>query len=280
MSAIAEEIARLLYRARGRAARSAPVTRIRGAAARREAERLAFSDATLAVVRQALVTEAAGEADWSRRVEAKRAVLAASADTVTFAVDDTSWWELAIQRSRDPFPPVLRGHDVTRNVGEITRTTSKAAGWGRLFFRIVRGLRPQRCLELGSSVGMSACYIGAGLAANAEGRPITIAGLDAVADIARRALSSAGVGDRVTVGTGTFADRFGGALESLGGVDLAFIDGHRWPTSTPSRPRRARLLIFDDVSYWHEHEGGLERDPRRRPPHPESPALSLGQIAV
>lgn len=254
-----DEIATTLGRIRARAARSRPVAGIRGTAARRQAGRLPTSDPTLAAVKYALLTPAEGERDWSRRIEAVRASLAESSATISFGVDDPSWWERSIGLSNDPVPPVLRGHDVTRNVGEVTRAGSKPAAWGRLFFRIVRALRPRRCLELGTSVGMSASYIGAGLAANGDGRLVTIEGIDAVADIARRTLSHAGVGDRVAVVTGRFADRLDGALETLGGVDLAFVDGHhlRDPTlayfnAIAPATRAAGLLIFDDVSYWHE----------------------------
>jgi predicted O-methyltransferase YrrM len=254
-----DEIATTLGLIRARAARSRPVAGIRSTAARRQAERLPTSDPTLAAVRRALLTPADGEREWSRRIEAVRGSLAASSETISFGVDDPSWWERAIPLSKDPRPPVLRGHEVTRNVGEVTGATSKPDAWGRLFFRIVRALRPRRCLELGTSVGMSASYIGAGLAANGDGRLVTIEGIDAVADIARRTLSDAGVGDHVAVVTGRFADRLDGVLETLGGVDLAFIDGHhlRDPTLAhfhaiaPASPAGG-LLIFDDVSYWHE----------------------------
>jgi predicted O-methyltransferase YrrM len=154
---------------------------------------------------------------------------------------------------------VLHDDHVARNLGEVTRSTSKPRDWGRFLYRIVRELRPERCLELGTSVGMSGCYIAAGLSANSSGRLITIEGEEQAANVARGVFERVGVGARVESRIGRFTDEMPSALQALGGVDLAFIDGHHEYAPTISYFETIRevtapggLLVFDDITYSRE----------------------------
>jgi predicted O-methyltransferase YrrM len=220
--------------------------------------RLRAQDPTLSVVIRALRTPAPGEEEWAARIEGLRREFEASSERLRFDLEEggDAYWRKAIARSTDPEPPVLEERAVLRTKGEVTRSTSKSEGWGRSLYRIVSSLRPERCLELGTSVGMSACYIGAGLTSGGFGRLITIEGQDDSAQTAREALDEARVSDRVEVRVGQFADVMPGALDDLGGVDFAFIDGHHQyqPTidyfrSIVDRTANGGLLMFDDIDY-------------------------------
>jgi predicted O-methyltransferase YrrM len=214
------------------------------------------ADATLAAVVRALRSPSADEERWAQAIEAVRTRLEASGETLRLPVKDRDWWQRAIAASTDPQPPELHDDHVARSVGEITRVTSKPPDWGRFLYRVVRELRPERCLELGTSVGMSGSYIGAGLAANADGRLITIEGQEQSARVARDVFREVGVDARVELRVGAFAGRLPGVLEELGGIDLAFVDGHHQYEPTMSyfatiaeATARGGLLVFDDVTY-------------------------------
>src|SRR5204863_6617914 len=116
--------------------------------------------------------------------------------------------------------------------------------------------RPERCLELGTSVGMSGSYIAAGLAANGQGRLITIEGEEPSARVARAVFEEVQVAPRVDVRVGRFADAIPGVLQELGATDLIFIDGHHQYEPTMSyfatileATVPGSLLVFDDVTY-------------------------------
>jgi catechol O-methyltransferase len=100
---------------------------------------------------------------------------------------------------------------------------------GELLDRAVERSRPRLALELGTYCGYSALRIARAM--GPEARLISVEFLEDNAAIARNVLGHAGVGDRVTVVTGTLGD--GGAtlaaLESEhgvgpGSVDLVFLD--------------------------------------------------------
>jgi predicted O-methyltransferase YrrM len=213
-------------------------------------------DATLAAVVRALRAPSDQEQPWAARIEAIRAQLAASNDVLRYEAEDRALAARAIAMSTDPQPPVLHEDHLSRTLGEVTRVTSAPPAWGRFLYRLVRELRPGRCLELGTSVGISGCYLGAGLSANGMGRLITIEGTAAAADVARDVFAELGLDERIEVRTGLFAERLPGAIADLGGIDMAFIDGHhqyeptlRYFAAVLEASAPGALLVFDDVSY-------------------------------
>jgi predicted O-methyltransferase YrrM len=262
----------LVERARRRVAGSAPGQSAARAVSRARLRTFHTDDESLAGLLAALRSPSDGEERWSAEIEAQRGQLESSPDVVSLPVTDREWWERAIATSSDPRPPVLHGDRLDRNVGEITRVTSKPPDWGRLLYRIARRLRPGRCLELGTSVGISGSYIGAGLEANGSGRLITIEGQPAVAAIARTSFEQVGVSGRVEGRVGSFADELPGALAALGGVDLAFIDGHHQYEPTLDYFAAIRdatggraLFVFDDITYTRGDMAAAWRDIRAHP---------------
>jgi predicted O-methyltransferase YrrM len=217
---------------------------------------LSPSDHTLAAVVRALRFPCEGEESWVHVIEPIRSRLESSDESLSFSIPNRDWWARAIATTTDPQPPVLDGDRLTRRLAEITRVTSKPPAWGRFLYRVVRELRAERCLELGTSVGMSGSYIAAGLVANGHGRLITIEGAEPSAGVAREVFAQAQVASRAEVRTGQFADEIPAALETLSMVDLAFIDGHhqfkptlRYFGLVSERISPGGLPIFDDVNY-------------------------------
>lgn len=229
--------------------------------ARRRARRLAFADPTLAAVAEAITTPSGREQAWGERIERRRRELEASTGTVAIEIRDQAdreYWAEAIPKSTDRTPPLIEGDVVRRDFGEFARTTGKPPQWGRLFYRLVRRLQPAGVLELGTSVGMSACYLAAGLEDNAAGLLVTIDALPDVADAARKSFEQLGVTAHADCRTGLFVDEMPAAFDALGTVDLAFIDGHhqyeptvRYFGEIADVSSSGALLAFDDISPYH-----------------------------
>jgi len=155
-----------------------------------------------------------------------------------------------------------------RSIGDITRRAAKAPRLGQLLYRIARYYQPKVMLELGTSLGFSAAYLGSGVREN--GRLWTVEGSGQVAGVARRNL--AGLGLEAEVIEGNFDAVLPGLLERIGPVDLAFVDGNHRREATLSyfeqlmgNAGEKALFIFDDI-HWsagmEEAWGTITRDPR------------------
>lgn len=159
---------------------------------------------------------------------------------------------------------------------------------GRLLFALVDELRPRRCLELGTNVGLSAAYITSALEANDLGRLISIEMVPEATEQAR--VDHVGLGlRRAEFRTGLFADLMPGALDDLGGCDLAFVDGdhHEEPTmdyfdalASSLANGTGGVVALDNVIGTEEMERAWERVRR----HPRTAAAirfeALGVVAV
>ncbi len=99
-----------------------------------------------------------------------------------------------------------------------------AADEGRFLMLLVRLLRAQRVLELGTLGGYSAAWMALGLAPG--GRVHTVEGEPRHATLARQALQAARLHDRVTVHQGT-AQTLLPSLAQLAPWDLVFIDADK-----------------------------------------------------
>ncbi|MDA2918279.1 hypothetical protein MYX76_02085 [Desulfobacterota bacterium AH_259_B03_O07] len=51
---------------------------------------------------------------------------------------------------------MYRGKVINKTIGEVCQTTSKSYPWTLLLFKLIREFRPSICLELGTSLGISA----------------------------------------------------------------------------------------------------------------------------
>ena len=205
-----------------------------------------ISDAVLAVVSDDFDAD---ERAAFARIEELRTSLAQSQEAIT-VLDFGAGGSTETRTAEE----MARGRSVTTTVGTICREASKPPRWGRFLFELVRKLQPQQCLELGTSLGLSACYQASALKLNGTGRLDTLEGAPAVADRARRHLAQLDVPAEVT--TGRFADTLGPLLEQRPPVDLAFIDGHHDRDATiayfeqllPHASPNA-VLVFDDTAW-------------------------------
>jgi predicted O-methyltransferase YrrM len=178
---------------------------------------------------------------------------------------------------------MARGVEVTSALGDITRAASKPALWAGLLFRLIRELRPNSCVEMGTAVGISAAYQTAALELNERGKLVSLDGAPAVAEIARKNLQALGL-KRVEVVVGNFRDTLPEVLRREQPIDYVFVDGHHDERATldyfelllPSLAKTS-VLVFDDISWsdgmkraW----GSISRDPR------VSLAVDLGAVGL
>jgi len=158
-------------------------------------------------------------------------------------------------RSQEPLKVMGRGVDKETTIGDVCKRGSKSPVWALLLFVIVRVCKPRSCLEMGTSLGLSAAYIGSALKLNGRGKLITLEGAPAVASVARRNLENLGLTD-VKVRVGLFNDTLGPTLKEFGPFDFVFIDGHHDEMATKEYFEHIRshvspeaVLVFDDINW-------------------------------
>jgi len=93
---------------------------------------------------------------------------------------------------------------------------------GRFLYQTVRGVRPQRVVEFGTSFGVSSIYLAAGLRDNGGGILIGSEVVEDKADVARRNIAEVGLAEFAEI-------RSGDARQTLadpgGPVDVVLLDG-------------------------------------------------------
>lgn len=122
---------------------------------------------------------------------------------------------------------------------------------GKLLQLLVRLVGAKRILEFGTLGGYSAILMARALPA--DGRLITLEARPEYAEVARRSIERAGVGDRVEVRVGPALEALPAlAEEGVGPFDLVFIDADK--VNTPNyfswaldRTRAGGLIVADNV---------------------------------
>ncbi len=188
---------------------------------------------------------------WVTRIESLRSKLEQSRETVP--VPDYGAGSPDDTLSDDQ---MLGGRMTTEVVGEACRNYSKPRSWATLLFRLLTRFKPQSCLEMGTCLGISASYQSAALELNGAGKLISLEGAPSFAAIARGNLESLGLAHRASIIVGRFADTFDTALEQLGKVDYAFIDGHHDEQATIAYFQKLRghlatpaMIVLDDTAW-------------------------------
>lgn len=148
-----------------------------------------------------------------------------------------------------------RGIEVTDTLSHICRVDSKSPFWCLLLFKLIRKVRPSSCIEMGTSVGISAAYQAAALRLNGHGNLITLEGSTSLADIAWNNFQQLGL-DTVEVVVGRFQDKLTDVLTNRQPVDYLFIDGHHDEQATLAYFKQVLpffadpgLIVFDDITW-------------------------------
>lgn len=139
---------------------------------------------------------------------------------------------------------------------------SKRAKPALMLYSLVRCLRPNRVIELGTNVGISSAFLATALKANnGHGKIATLESSPYRQRIAKELHTRLGL-DNVTYIQGLFADTLSDSLDILGEVDLAFIDGHHQYAPTLNYFQKilefsspGAVFVFDDIRW----SGGMKR---------------------
>ena len=212
-----------------------------------------------ALARAPLACFSAEEMRWIDRIERIRKTTTRSTQAITVR-------DYGARKPGDALSDadMAEGVLVRKIVGEICRIASKGPASAAVLFSLIRQLKPQRCVEMGTCVGISGAYIGAALALNGAGRLVSLEGDEAVAAIARRNFAALGLA-QVTVVVGPFHRTLVPALAAATPVDFLFVDGHHDEHATQRYFETAldylaadSLAVFDDINWsdgmrraWH-----------------------------
>ena len=190
------------------------------------------------------------EEDWIKRIESLREKLNASKTEITIIDFGVEKLESNLDNTSE-----IKGRKVLDTVGNISTTGSKSYFWVVLLFKLIRKFKPKSCLELGTLVGISACYQAAALTINNGGKITTLEGSESLALVAKNNFEILNL-QNVDVVIGRFQETLQKVAKELRTIDYAFIDGHHDENATISYfnlllPYLAdkAVLIFDDI-YW------------------------------
>lgn len=153
----------------------------------------------------------------------------------------------------------------TRSVKDIASSSLKPSKFGQLLFRMVQYYKPQTIVELGTSLGITSCY----LATGGSAKVFTLEGSKNIAAIAKKNLKSLHLDAKVIVGN--FDETLPSLLSGIRQVDLAFIDGNHRKIPTLDyfhqfikRANELTILIFDDI-HWSEEMEDAWKEIREHP---------------
>ncbi len=139
-----------------------------------------------------------------------------------------------------------------RKIKDVARNSAKNAKFGQLLYRICKFYKPQNIIELGTSLGISSCYLAK---ANPNSKVFTFEGCTETAAIASGNFKKLDI-ENISIAIGDFNNTLTAKLEGIGKVDLAFIDGNHQETPTVSYfeeilkfANNDTIFIFDDI-HW------------------------------
>jgi len=144
-----------------------------------------------------------------------------------------------------------------RIIKNIAATSLKPKKFAQLLFRIVRYYQPGTIVELGTSLGITSCYLAKG---NEKAHLYTCEGSAAIAAIAQKNLEDLQI-KNVSLIQGDFAKTLPTLLSNIGQPDLIFIDGNHRKEPTLNyfhqllqHANPSSILIFDDIHWSEEME--------------------------
>lgn len=139
-----------------------------------------------------------------------------------------------------------------RTVSSIASSALKTPKFSRLLFRMVNHYQPNTILELGTSLGITTCYLAC---AKNDASVITLEGAPAVASAAKENFERLRLQNIQTI-TGNFDNTLPGVLQKLASVDFVFVDGNHRKEPTLNyfhqllqKRNEYSVFIFDDI-HW------------------------------
>ena len=226
----------------------------RGIRARRDLSGLADANPQISAAVVDAVSSRTSEAEeaWVERIEELRCRMNDSSEELEIPDYGAGSGDSKLTEEE-----MYQGRVIRRTIGQICTGTSRTDRTALLLLRLVRELKPHTCIELGTSVGISACYQAAALKLNGAGKLITLEGAGSVASVAARNFADLGL-DNISVVRGRFQETLSEVLSANPAVDYAFVDGHHDEAATVKyfnaflpKLSDTAVVVFDDIQ-WSE----------------------------
>ena len=145
----------------------------------------------------------------------------------------------------------------TRKIKVIAGSSLKNRKYGQLLFRIVKYYKPATIIELGTSLGITTCYLAAG---NSKAQVFTFEGAKNVASVAIKNFTAYQY-NNIEMVVGNFDNTLPLILTKILKLDLAFIDGNHRKIPTLNyfdlllkKSGEQSIFIFDDIHWSGEME--------------------------
>ena len=139
-----------------------------------------------------------------------------------------------------------------REVRDVAKNSSKNAKFGQLLYRICQFFNPNTIVEIGTSLGISTCYLSI---ANQQSKVFTFEGCPETANLAKENFEKMNL-QNIDITIGDFQHTLKQKLTDIKHIDLAFIDGNHQKESTISYfeeilkyTHNNSIFIFDDI-HW------------------------------
>ena len=139
-----------------------------------------------------------------------------------------------------------------RKVKDVAKNSAKNAKFGELLYRICQFFKPNSIVELGTSLGISTCYLST---ANRQSKVYTFEGCSETAQLAKKNFEKLDL-QNIDITIGDFEYTLKGKLAQIENVDLAFIDGNHQQKPTINYfeeilkyANNNTIFIFDDI-HW------------------------------
>ena len=150
------------------------------------------------------------------------------------------------------FTPILMNRNIERTAYEIANKSSVSPDWGMFLYLCAKSFKARTVLELGSSAGVSGCYLASAPDCH---KFVTIEANSALASLAEHNIRK--VNTLIQVINGRFDHVLGDVLDNLTDqIDLVFFDGTKEQDETLDLFRliipklnNNCIVIFDDI-YW------------------------------
>lgn len=175
-------------------------------------------------------------------------------------------------------------HDIGQSVKDVVLVSKKARS-AALLFHITRALKPKNIIEMGTNVGISSAYIGAGQIASQVAAPalVTMEFSPYRARIAQGIHHDIGL-EQVKIVLGDFKDTLALTLSDIEAPDLIFIDGNhkfkptlRYTEMFLENATKDAVFIYDDIR-WSD---GMEKAWKQLMDHPEfQTVLDLNTMGI
>ena len=140
----------------------------------------------------------------------------------------------------------------TRTIASIAKSALQPAKEAQFLFRLIDYFKPELILELGTSLGVTTCYLAQ---ANTHGKIVSIEGNPNLVDISKQHITQLNL-TNIELITGNFDDQLKPVLHKMGRVDFVLFDGNHRKEPTLNYfeiclkyANEQSVFVFDDI-YW------------------------------